>query len=82
MDDNCGEWVEYMGVASGCVEQEAGVASGCVCKEVYRFPTTTYPYSSCICLFCRGIPTFCSFKKWFLFLFQYFFVIKFYVLAK
>ena len=28
MDDNCGEWVECMGVASGCVEQEAGVASG------------------------------------------------------
>ena len=28
MDDNCGEWVECMGVASGCSEQEAGVASG------------------------------------------------------
>ena len=28
MDDNCGEWVECMGVASGCGEQEAGVASG------------------------------------------------------
>ena len=28
MDDNCGEWVESMGVASGCGEQEAGVASG------------------------------------------------------
>ena len=28
MDDNCGEWVECMGVAaSGCGEQEAGVAS-------------------------------------------------------
>ena len=26
MDDNCGEWVECMGVASGCGEQEAGVA--------------------------------------------------------
>ena len=25
-----------------------GVASGCVCKEVYRFPRITYPYSSCI----------------------------------
>ena len=44
-----------MGVASGCGEQEAGVASGsgwnlwvwlptgCGCKEVYRFPHTTYP---------------------------------------
>ena len=28
MDDNCGEWVECLGVASGCDEQEAGVASG------------------------------------------------------
>ena len=28
MDDNCGERVEYMGVASGCGEQEVGVASG------------------------------------------------------
>ena len=28
MDDNCGEWVECTGVASGCGEQEAGVASG------------------------------------------------------
>ena len=28
MDDNCGEWVECMGVATGCGEQEAGVASG------------------------------------------------------
>ena len=51
MDDNCGEWVECMGVASGCGEQEAGVASGSGwnlwvwlldCKEVYRFPHTTY----------------------------------------
>ena len=28
MDDNGGEWVEYMGVPSGCSYQEAGVASG------------------------------------------------------
>ena len=28
MDDNSGEWVECMGVASGCGEQEVGVASG------------------------------------------------------
>ena len=31
MDDNCGEWVECMGVASGCGEQEVGVASGSWC---------------------------------------------------
>ena len=40
MDDNCGEWVESMGVATGCG-----------CKEVYRFPHTTYPYSTCMCSF-------------------------------
>ena len=28
MDDNCGEWVKCMGVASGCGEQESCVASG------------------------------------------------------
>ena len=44
--------------ASGCGEQEAGVASGSgwnlwvwlldVVVRRYRFPHTTYPYSSCI----------------------------------
>ena len=42
MDDNFGEWVESMGVASGwnlwvwlpCI----GVASRCCYKEVYRYP--------------------------------------------
>ena len=58
MDDNCGEWVECMGVASGCGEQEVGVASGSGCKEVYRFPHTTYPYSSCICSFLQQHPYF------------------------
>ena len=28
MDDNCGEWVESMGVASGRGYQEVGVAIG------------------------------------------------------
>ena len=27
------------------------MSSGCGYKEVYRFPHTTYPYSSCIYLF-------------------------------
>ena len=35
-------WVWLVGV---------GVANGCGCKEVYRFPHTTYPNSSCICSF-------------------------------
>ena len=62
-----------MGVASGYGEQEVGVASGsgwnlwvwllgvvtgCGCKEVYRFPHTTYPYSSCICSFLQQHPYF------------------------
>ena len=41
------DWVESMGVATGCG-----------CKEVYRFPHTTYPYSSCICSFLQQHPYF------------------------
>ena len=33
-----------------------GVASGCGCKEVYRFPHITYPYSSCTCSFLQQHP--------------------------
>ena len=60
-----------MGVASGCGEQEVGVAGGSgwnlwvwllgVVVRRYRFPHTTYPYSSCIYSFYSSIPTFCSF---------------------
>ena len=47
MDDNCGEWVESMGVVLECI----GVLSS-GCKEVYRFPhNITYPYSTCISSF-------------------------------
>ena len=50
MDDSCGEWVEYMGVASGwniwvwlvgvvsrrwMWVESMGVTRGCGCKEVY-----------------------------------------------
>ena len=52
---------------------------GCGCKEVYRFPHTTYPYSV---LFCSSIPYFLFIFKCFSFLFQYFFVITFYVLKR
>ena len=52
-----------MGVASRCGEQEAGVATGCGCKEVYRFPYTTYPYSSCICSFLQQHPYLLFIKK-------------------
>ena len=57
-----------MGVASGCSEQEAGVASGRGWNLwvwlyirryiIYRFPHTTYPYSSCICSFLQQHPYF------------------------
>ena len=62
--------MECMVVASGCGEQETGVAGGrawvesmdvaseCGCKEVYRFPPTTYRYSSCICSFLQHHPYF------------------------
>ena len=36
-------WVESVSVASGC---GWNTVYGCGCKEVYRFPHTTYPYSS------------------------------------
>ena len=45
-----------------------GVATGCGCKEVYRFPHTTYPYSSCICSFLQQHP-------YFLFILKMFFVL-------
>ena len=60
-----------MGVASGCGEQEVSVSTGCGCKEVYRFPHITYPYSTCICSFFSRIPTFCSFFKNFFVLVHY-----------
>ena len=62
-----------MGVASGCGEQEAGVVSGSgwnlwvwllgvVVRRYIDFLILLIdPYSSCICLFCSSIPTFCSF---------------------
>ena len=57
-----------------------GVSNGCGCKEVYRFPHSTYPYSSCICSFLQQHPYFLFIFKCFSFLFQYFFVITFYVI--
>ena len=48
--------------------ESMGVASGCGCKEVYRFPHITYPYSSCICSFLQQ-------HLYFLFIFKMFFVL-------
>ena len=84
MDDNCGEWVECMGVTSGCGEQEAGVASGSgwnlwvwllgvVVRRYIDFLILLIPTPLVSVLFCSSIPTFCSLKKnFFSFLFQYF----------
>ena len=58
-----------------------GVATGCGFKEIYRFPHTTYSYSSCICTFLQQHPYFfVLFLKCFSFLFQYFCKITFWVL--
>ena len=51
------------------------MSSGCGCKEVYAYPHTTYPYSSCICSFWQQHPySFVHFCKCFSFLFLSFFV--------
>ena len=58
-----------------------GVATGCGCKEVYRFPHTTYiPTPLVSVLFAAASLLFVHFVKCFSLLFQYFFVITFYVL--
>ena len=75
-----------MGVASGCGEQEVGVASGSgwnlwvwllgvvVRRYMYiDFLILLIPTPLVSVPFCSSIPTFCSFFKWFSFLFQYFF---------
>ena len=47
-----------------------GVATGCGFKEIYRFPHTTYPYSSCIRTFLQQHPYFfVHLKKCFSFLY-------------
>ena len=81
-----------MGVASGCGEQEVGVASrsgwnlwvwllGVVVRRYIDILILLIPTPLVSVLFCSSIPTFCSFKKiYFSFLFQYYFVITFYVL--
>ena len=76
MDDNYGEWVEYMGVASGCGEQEVGVASGSgwnlwvwllgvVVRRYIDFLILLIPTPLVSVLFYSSIPTFCSFLKMF-----------------
>ena len=77
-----------MGVASGCGEQEMGVASGSgwnlwvwllgvVVRSYIDSLILLIPTPLVSVLFCSSIPTFCSFKKCFLFLFQYFLKLHF-----
>ena len=79
-----------MGVASGRGEQEVGAASGSgwnlwvwllgvVVRRYIDFLILLIPTPLVSVLFYSSIPTFCSFLC-FSFLFQYFFVITFYVL--
>ena len=62
-------WVWLVGVVSRRWVWLVGVGGiyGCGFKEVYRFPHTTYPYSSCICTFLQQHP-------YFLFIFKMFFL--------
>ena len=55
-----------------------GVATGCGCKEVYRFPHTTYPYILLLYMFFFAAASllFVHLKKCFSFLLQFFFVNK------
>ena len=60
MESGWNVWVWLMGVVSRrwvWLVGEGGIY-GCGCKEVYRFPHTTYPYSSCICSFLQQHPYF------------------------
>ena len=74
MDDNCGEWVECMGVASGCGEQEVGVASGSgwnlwvwllgvVLRRYIDFLILFIPTPLVSVLFAAASLLFCSFFK-------------------
>ena len=47
--------------------ESMGVVSGCSCKEVYKYPHITYPYSSCICSYLQQHPYFLFFFKCFSF---------------
>ena len=80
-----------MGVASGCGEQEVGVASGSgwnlwvwlvgvVVRRYIDFLILLIPTPLVSVLFAAASLLFVHLKKCFSFLFQYFFVIKFYLL--
>ena len=39
------------------------MSSGCGCKEIYRLPHITYPYSPCTCSFAAASLLFVHLKK-------------------
>ena len=61
MGDNCGEWVECMGVAT---------VLGVVVRRYIDFLILLIPTPLVFDLFYSSNPTFCSLKKCFSFLFQ------------
>ena len=77
MESGWNVWVWLVGVVSRrwmWVESMGVVVRRYIDYLILHIPT---PHVSV--LFCSSIPTFCSFFKCFSFLFQYLFVIKFYV---
>ena len=80
MDDTCGEWVECMGVASGSGWNLWVWLLGVVVRRYIDFLILLIPIPLVSVLFYSSIPTFVHLKKKFFFLFQYFFIITFYVL--
>ena len=71
MDDNCGEWVECMGVVSRrrVWVESMGVATGCGVRRYIDFLILLIPTPLVSVLFYSSIPTFCSFLKCFSFLY-------------
>ena len=65
MDDNCGEWVECMGVVSRRWVESMGV----VVRRYIDFLILLIPNPLVSVLFCSSSPTFCSFLKMFIVLF-------------
>ena len=72
MDDNCGEWVECMGVASGSGWNLWVWLLGVVVRRYIDFLILLIPTYSCICTFLQQHPAFFGhFFKCFSFLFLY-----------
>ena len=74
----------------GYCEQEAGVASGSgwnlwvwllgvvVRRYIYRFPHTTYRYSSCICFFLQQHPYFLFIVIVLIYIYIYIYIARYY----